>query len=105
MKSLTPLLAEDFDFEIKAEEINILATKEGEYNALLTLYHNSKPGNYNIVIDYLNSPVGSVSFEIIEHQVPEWIKNNARWWSTNEISDSIRMAELLLITKTHKTKI
>ena len=70
------------------EELNILATRQGEYTALLTLYHNSQPGIYNIAINYLNSPVATVFFEVIKHQVPEWIKNNARWWSTNQISDS-----------------
>jgi hypothetical protein len=70
------------------EELNILATRQGEYTALLTLYHYSQPGTYNIEINYRNSPVATIFFEVIKHQVPEWIKNNARWWSTNQISDS-----------------
>ena len=74
--------------DLSTEDLNVFATNQGEYKAVLTLYHTSQPGIYTINVNYLNSPVGTVYFEVIKHQVPEWIKNNARWWSTNQISDS-----------------
>jgi hypothetical protein len=66
----------------------VFATNKGEYKAVLTLYHTSQPGLYSIDVNYQNFKIGSVSFEVLKPQVPEWIKNNARWWSTNQISDT-----------------
>ncbi len=70
------------------EDLTVFATNKGEYKAVLTLYHTSQPGLYSIDVNYQNSKIGSVSFEVLKPQVPEWIKNNARWWSTNQISDT-----------------
>ena len=66
----------------------MLATNQGEYNAVLTLYHTSQPGLYSIDVSYQNSQIGNVSFEVLKPKVPEWIKNNAQWWSANQISDT-----------------
>ncbi len=29
-----------------------------------------------------------MSFSLISEIIPDWIKNNARWWSSNSISDN-----------------
>ena len=71
-----------------SEQLSVYATKKGEYNAAVTLHHYSLSGIYTITVDYFGSPVGLISFEVIKNQVPEWIKNNAKWWSSNAISDS-----------------
>jgi len=70
------------------ENLNVYATSQGEYKVVMTLDHNSLTGIYTINAEYLNLPIGSVSFQVIQHIVPEWIKNNARWWSDDQISDS-----------------
>jgi hypothetical protein len=31
---------------------------------------------------------GSVSFTVLMPSVPDWVKNNAKWWSTDVIPDS-----------------
>ena len=28
-----------------------------------------------------------MSFSVISEKIPDWIKNNARWWSSNSITD------------------
>jgi hypothetical protein len=70
------------------DDLNVFANNQGEYKAVLTLYHTSQPGFYDINVDYLNSQIGNVSFEVLKPPVPEWIKNSARWWSANQISDT-----------------
>ena len=45
--------------------------------------------------------VGDVSFQVSKHLVAEWIKNNARWWASDQISDTefIRGIEYLIQEK------
>jgi hypothetical protein len=71
-----------------SEKFSLYATKNGEYKAVITLNDNSLTGKYNIDVNYRGSKVGDVSFQVLKHLVAEWIKNNARWWSSDQISDS-----------------
>jgi len=71
-----------------SEKFSVFATQKGEYKVVFTLYHNSLPGNYKVSVNYHNSHIGDESFQVSKYLVPEWIKNNARWWSSDQISDS-----------------
>ena len=71
-----------------SEEFSVYATQKGEYKVVLTLYHYSLSGNYQLNISYLGLPVGDASFQLSKHLVPVWIKNNAKWWSDEQITDS-----------------
>ena len=71
-----------------SEKFNVIATQKGEYKAVLTLYHNSIPGNYQVSVNYRGSHIGDTSFQVSKYPVPDWIKNNAKWWASNQISDS-----------------
>ena len=71
-----------------SETFTVYATKNGEYKVVLTIKDNSLVGKYNVDINYRGSKVGEVSFQVSKYQVSEWIKNNARWWASNQISDS-----------------
>ena len=53
----------------------------------MKLDHDSTPGVYTVFVEYLGNYQGSASFTVVTHVVPEWIKNNAAWWSSNAISD------------------
>jgi len=52
------------------------------------LYDYSPPGNYKVSVFYRGSHLGDTSFQVSKSQVPDWIKNNAKWWASNQISDS-----------------
>ena len=39
-------------------------------------------------MNYHDSHIGDELFLVSKYLVPEWIKNNARWWSSDQISDS-----------------
>jgi hypothetical protein len=71
-----------------SEKFSVYATQKGEYKVVFTLYHNSLPGNYKVSVNYHDSHIGDELFQVSKYLVPEWIKNNARWWSSDQISDS-----------------
>ena len=71
-----------------SQDFNVVATKQGDYKVVITLYHYSLPGTYTIDVHYDDSLPENISFQVMKHIVPDWIKNNAKWWSSNEISDS-----------------
>jgi hypothetical protein len=70
------------------KKFNVVATQKGEYKAVLTLHDYSLPGNYKVSVNYRGSHIGDTSFQVSKSQVPDWIKNNAKWWASNQISDS-----------------
>ena len=71
-----------------SQKFSAYATPKGEYKIVFTLYHNSLPGNYKVSVNYHDSHIGDELFQVSTYLVPEWIKNNARWWSSDQISDS-----------------
>ncbi|MFB5630319.1 MAG: peptidase [Nitrosopumilaceae archaeon] len=71
-----------------SEKFSVYATKNGEYKVVLTIKDTSLTGKYNIDINYRGSKIGDASFHISKHLVAEWIKNNAGWWASDQISDS-----------------
>ena len=63
-------------------------TNNGNYKAMFSINDNSLTGEYQILLSHNNLNVGLVSFKVIYPSVPDWIKNNAKWWSINAITDS-----------------
>ena len=60
----------------------------GNYKALFTINENSLWGEYKIILSHNRQNVGSTSFNVLIPTVPEWVKNNAKWWSEDSISNS-----------------
>jgi len=60
----------------------------GSYKSIFSVNANSSPGKYFIHLSYDNKNLGTLSFSVISEIIPDWIKNNARWWSSNSISDN-----------------
>ncbi len=71
-----------------SEKFEVYATKNGEYKVVLTLNDDSKTGKYYLEVNYRGSKVGDNSFQVSKHLVAEWVKNNARWWASDQIPDS-----------------
>ena len=59
----------------------------GGYKSVFTVNSNSLSGEYFIHLSYDNKNIGTLSFSVISEIIPDWIKNNARWWSSDIISD------------------
>jgi len=68
-------------------EHTLYATKDGNYKAVMTLSKNSILGKYVISVNYQGIHQGQVSFDVVKHVVPNWIKNNAKWWAEGSIAD------------------
>lgn len=96
------------------EELQVHITNKGDFSLPILLDVNSVLGQYLIDASYQGSYLGVVSFtvlseeqypdtkttkkqettskstqkEIITQNVPDWVKNTAKWWSEEKISDS-----------------
>ncbi|WP_420545476.1 hypothetical protein [Nitrosopumilus sp.] len=83
------------------QKFSASVTGNGEYRVVLTINSNSLVGTYHIDLDYNNSHIGSVSFEVIGKVIPDWIKNNVRTWSENNMSDSEFAFSVRYLVKNH----
>ncbi len=63
-------------------------TNNGSYKSVISINENSLSGSYKIELSHNNSPVGTISFVVSYPEIPNWIKNNAKQWSSTSISDS-----------------
>jgi len=63
-------------------------TNSGSYKSVISINENSLSGSYTIELSYNNSHVGTISFVVSYPEIPSWIKNNAKRWSSSAISDS-----------------
>lgn len=63
-------------------------TDSGGYKSKFSINENSLLGTYTIELSHNNSPVGIISFVVSYPEIPSWIKNNAKQWSSTPISDS-----------------
>ncbi|MDH3677672.1 MAG: peptidase [Nitrosopumilus sp.] len=60
----------------------------GNYRAMFSINENSLIGQYQINLTHDGINEGTVSFTVLNQSVPDWVKNNARWWSIDAIPDS-----------------
>jgi hypothetical protein len=63
-------------------------TNSGDYRAIFSINENSLTGLYKIRLSHNAIDVGAVSFTVLHPSVPDWVKNNAKWWSIDAITDS-----------------
>jgi len=63
-------------------------TNNGNYKAIFSINENSLTGLYKIHLSHNGIDVGAVSFTVFHPSVPDWVKNNAKWWSIDAIPDS-----------------
>jgi len=87
--------------ELYEEKLRFIPTRDEIFNHPLIITSDFPEGEYQIDCKYKNRDFGSLSFSVIktssekpvvkesptEKTVPEWIKNNADWWSQGLISD------------------
>jgi len=68
---------------------NFAATlsNSGGYKSIFTVNSNSLPGTYFIQLSYDGKNLETLSFSVVLEEIPDWIKNNAKWWSSDSISD------------------
>ena len=62
-------------------------SNSGGYRSMFTVHANTLPGTYFVYLSYDGKNLGTLSFDVVSENVPNWVKNNARWWSSDDISD------------------
>ncbi|AFS80209.1 hypothetical protein NKOR_01515 [Candidatus Nitrosopumilus koreensis AR1] len=62
-------------------------SSSGGYRSIFTVNGDTLPGTYFINLFYDGKNIGMLSFNVISENVPDWVKNSARWWSSDTISD------------------
>ena len=63
-------------------------SNNGNYRSLISISSDSLTGRYDIHLLYNNVFVGSTSFQILNSEIPVWLKNNANSWSSSSLTDS-----------------
>ena len=63
-------------------------TVKGDYKGIISINDGSLTGTYDIQLSHNNEDVGFTSFIVLHQSVPESIKDKAKRWSSNVISDS-----------------
>ena len=63
-------------------------SNSGSYKSVISINQDSLSGLYKIELSYNTSQIGIVSFVVSNPEIPDWIKNNAKQWSSTLISDS-----------------
>jgi hypothetical protein len=62
-------------------------TNSGSYRSIFTVNSDSLPGTYFLQLSYNGKNLETLSFIVISEKIPDWIKNNAKWWAENKIPD------------------
>ena len=63
-------------------------SNNGNYRSLISINSDSLTGRYDIHLSYNGVFVGSTSFQILNPEIPVWVKNNANSWSSASLTDS-----------------
>ena len=63
-------------------------SSNGSYKSIISINENSLTGIYEIKLSHNNSHMGTISFVVSSPEIPGWVKNNAKYWSSNVMSDS-----------------
>ena len=63
-------------------------SSSGSYKSIITINEYSLSGVYQINLSHNNYHIGTITFVVSSPEIPTWIKNNAKWWTDDIISDS-----------------
>jgi hypothetical protein len=72
----------------QSQNFGATISNNGGYRSIISINQNSLVGIYHIELSHNNSYVSTISFEVSDPNLPDWIKNNARHWSSDTVSDS-----------------
>ena len=72
----------------KIQSFGASLTNSGGYKTVFTINENSLSGTYKIKLSHAGFDVGTVSFTVMSPEIPNWVKTNAKSWSSSILSDS-----------------
>ena len=71
----------------KIQNFAALISSSGHYKSVISVNENSMAGIYEIELSHDDEYVKTISFIVSDPVIPQWIKNNAKWWANDQISD------------------
>jgi hypothetical protein len=83
-----PLTVMIFTPDGKTQNFAATLSSNGGYKSVISINENSLSGIYKIQLSHNNSFAQEISFKVSIPQIPDWIKNNAQSWSSDDISNS-----------------
>jgi hypothetical protein len=72
----------------KTQNFAAIISSSGNYRSVISINDQSLSGIYKLDLSHNDQFVKTISFVVTNPSIPEWIKNNAKWWSSNTVSDS-----------------
>jgi hypothetical protein len=72
----------------KSQNFGSTLANNGGYRSVISINENSLVGIYQIELSHNGSYDSMISFQVSDPQLPDWVKNNARYWSSDTLSDS-----------------
>jgi hypothetical protein len=72
----------------QTQQFSASVTNSGNYRTIFSINSNSLSGVYTVNLEYAGQHIGSASFNVVGKNIPSWIKDNAKQWSSSTIGDS-----------------
>ncbi len=82
------------------ESAGIMATNRGHFEYIMQFNSQSQMGQYDVLFIYKDEIIQKNSIEVVKvkfsdtdtesitkNKIPDWIKNNVRWWAEGQIDD------------------
>ena len=72
----------------QTQNFGAILSSAGSFRSIISINENTLSGIYKIDLFHNDSFVKTLTFVVTNPTIPDWIKNNAKWWSSNSVSDS-----------------
>ncbi len=72
----------------KTQNFGSVLSSAGSFKSIISINEKTLPGIYKIDLYHNDLFVKTLSFVVSNPPLPDWIKNNAKWWSSDTVSDS-----------------
>ena len=72
----------------ETQNFGAILSNAGSFRSIISIDENTLSGVYKIDLFHNNSFVKTISFVVSNPIIPDWIKNNAKWWSSDIVSDT-----------------
>ena len=88
----------------KTEDMTVYAKKTGEYSTFVMVDDTWEAGEYIVVVKYQSEVVDSFLVEIVDQNIPSWIKSSAEKWANGRISDNTFLQSIQYLIKSGTIK-
>ena len=95
------------------EELKARVNDSQIFSIQIRLNPDTQKGQYYLKADYMNGRSDEISFSVLddtvhnysEHRIPDWIKQNAKWWSEGNLDDQTFVNGIQFLVKNQIIKV